>query len=254
MEKINGFSCPLHPWQILSWLWIIWHSTLPGAILPIKTNSPTYLLLPLLFYLIWLFVIIFGFLLTKSNPSQSKSIDPIKYFLFRLNPSQHFAYYCFTCKIYVQKSSKHCGMCRKCIEGFDHHCKWLNNCIGSKNYRLFLKFLVLVIVYYCVLITYEAVSIKDSKGYKKVILLIDLSANILVFILVGLLGIFHCYLNIKGIGTYEFFVRSNKNFNQVCIEETNENEKNCGKNLDILSINQINIEEKDPASDNLNLN
>ena len=232
MGKTNGFSWPLTHCQILSWVIILWHSLLPGFILPITAESAKYLILPLSFYLVNLLVIILGFFVTKSNPFQSPTIDPIRYLPFRLNQRLNFAYYCITCKMFVPRTSKHCAICQKCIEGFDHHCKLLNNCIGSKNYRLFWKLLALVIAYFGLLIAYEAVSILDLNGPKKIIILIDLSINIIIFIIVGILGVFHCYLKIKGIGTYDFFMRSSKACKQVSAEEKLESNQICGKSID----------------------
>ena len=45
---------------------------------------------------------------------------------------------CYYCKVYVHSSSKHCVHCNKCVLRFDHHCKWLNTCVGQKNYGCFL--------------------------------------------------------------------------------------------------------------------
>jgi hypothetical protein len=28
------------------------------------------------------------------------------------------------------------------VADFDHHCQWINNCIGGKNYALFIKFII----------------------------------------------------------------------------------------------------------------
>jgi hypothetical protein len=49
---------------------------------------------------------------------------------------------CETCRNIRPPKASHCGICNRCVHGFDHHCTALNNCIGRRNLRSFVLFLV----------------------------------------------------------------------------------------------------------------
>ncbi|CAD8211756.1 unnamed protein product [Paramecium pentaurelia] len=49
---------------------------------------------------------------------------------------------CKTCNIIKPARSKHCRVCNVCVSRFDHHCVWIRQCVGQKNYKYFVKFII----------------------------------------------------------------------------------------------------------------
>ncbi|KAL4466857.1 hypothetical protein ABPG74_010454 [Tetrahymena malaccensis] len=55
--------------------------------------------------------------------------------------------YCRTCKIMRPPLSSHCGHCNNCVKNFDHHCYFMGNCIGERNQKYFVLFLLSTLIW-----------------------------------------------------------------------------------------------------------
>lgn len=53
--------------------------------------------------------------------------------------SKHF---CIDCVLRKPLRSKHCKICQRCIAKHDHHCPWINNCVGLRNHKDFVVYIV----------------------------------------------------------------------------------------------------------------
>jgi len=84
--------------------------------------------------------------ITKKNVNLIAQVFPSDSFLYPPPPGKE----CTSCDQIKVPRSKHCSVCDVCVSRFDHHCIWLNNCVGERNYRWFLLFILcnLIIMIY----------------------------------------------------------------------------------------------------------
>ena len=74
-------------------------------------------------------------IITPANAGAYGRLYPVDDIMYELRD-------CATCKLTKPARSKHCRVCNHCVARFDHHCIWLNTCVGERNYRWFLAYLV----------------------------------------------------------------------------------------------------------------
>ncbi|KFP19662.1 putative palmitoyltransferase ZDHHC1, partial [Egretta garzetta] len=140
----NGWSWPLHLFQIVAWLLYLFFALVGfGILVPLLPRHwlPAGYICPGACFIYHLVVHLTAVSIdpADANVREKNYLGPLATF----NRKQHAHvienHHCHVCDVDVSAKSKHCGTCNKCVCGFDHHCKWLNNCVGERNYWLFLN-------------------------------------------------------------------------------------------------------------------
>ncbi|XP_059318154.1 probable protein S-acyltransferase 12 isoform X2 [Lycium ferocissimum] len=70
------------------------------------------------------------------NPTPTLSTDQIER---RQSQSRG---YCSKCHNGKPPRCHHCSVCQRCVLKMDHHCIWVVNCVGARNYKFFLLFVM----------------------------------------------------------------------------------------------------------------
>jgi hypothetical protein len=140
----------------------------------------------------------------------------VSLFLFHVNIYFTFATVCTTCKIYRPPRAKHCRDCDVCVLEFDHHCPWTNTCIGQRNYRYFVMFLMTTAVFimfvfigalYWLITAASKLGVFEAVSSNVASLYLVLAAFLFGWCLCGLTS-FHMYLISNGLTTNEEIKRS----------------------------------------------
>jgi hypothetical protein len=127
------------------------------------------------------------------------------------------------CMREAQKETRYCASCQKYIPGLDHHCTWLNTCIGKAQYPYFfglvvigtamfwLEFCVFVALFFPGGLRSAWVEVKAAEvlgSLTTYYVLLALSTAFVASLACGLsvLFAFHMFLQVKGMGTYAWFI------------------------------------------------
>eukprot|EP01083_Nonionella_stella_P194614 717689_1 len=140
--------------------------------------------------------------------------------------------YCTTCHLFRPPRAKHCGTCDNCVMEFDHHCPWVGTCVGSRNYRFFLSFVlcatILALFTSAICLAVLGSEIR-SEGFSSAVNSKPWALGILVYSAV-------CLMSVGGLVCYHLYLvataqTTNENLRYQFASEPNPYDRGCLENF-----------------------
>ncbi|XP_067428659.1 palmitoyltransferase ZDHHC12-A isoform X2 [Thunnus thynnus] len=133
---------------------------------------------------------------------------------------------CGYCLLQQPMRAKHCQTCKHCVRRFDHHCPWIENCVGERNHRWFIVYLLVQL-----LALLWALHIALSGVSPSVTWELWFRVNGFLLAALGVIGVFsvvvalllgcHLYLVSINCTTWEFMSRHRISYLKHCGDEEN---------------------------------
>ena len=230
IPRRHGFQRPFDTLQYVALVaYIVFSVSFAALHLPMVPPTVPRLVVGAVFCL-WICCCISSYIYAAIVPCHDKAIENMLEMRYVCDPPQEKRG-CSRCCALVDLDSKHCWICNKCVAGFDHHCRWLNGCVGVRNYKPFLVFLLNTLtlllfqtgfaLYLLYSVCFDRVAFdrsfraaySPSRGAKAayiVFLCASLFLEIFSDILLVHLALLHLYLRCNGLTTYMWILQNRK--------------------------------------------
>ena len=119
--------------------------------------------------------------------------------------------FCKKCQSRKPDRTHHCSTCKQCVLKMDHHCPWLATCVGLRNYKAFLLFLIYTSIYCWIVFAVTTLwlwneVLNDSRYAENLSpinqILLCVVSGIIAIVLTGF-TIWHISLAMRGMTTIE---------------------------------------------------